>query len=178
MKVMYEDMKEMNTELNMLNKELSESNQVKEAYIGSVFNLCSTYIDKMEAYRLDLNRKLKADKIADALRTTGSASLVPDELKEFFRNFDTVFLNIYPDFVHQFNALLQKEERIIPKAGDILTPELRVFALIRLGINDSSKIAGFLHYSPQTVYNYKLKVRNKLIIPREEFEEALFRIGR
>lgn len=176
-KDMYEEVKQMNTYLSELNKKLSESNLVKEEYIGYVFNLCSSYIDKMEAYRININRKLKTGKTEEALRTTGS-TLVSDELKEFFHNFDLIFLNLYPNFVEEFNALLKSEEHIIPKSNDILTPELRVFALIRLGINDSSKIASFLHYSPQTVYNYKLKVHNKLAISKEEFATLIQQIGK
>lgn len=175
---MYEDVKRMNGDLNDLNKKLSESNLVKEEYIGSVFNLCSTYIDKMEAYRIDINRKLKSGQIAEAVKMTSSTSLVSDELKEFFRNFDAIFLNIYPNFVEEFNALLIETEKIVPKTGDILTPELRVFALVRLGITDSSKIASFLHYSPQTVYNYRLKVHNKLIVSKDEFAVAIQKIGK
>ncbi|WP_165043497.1 DUF6377 domain-containing protein [Dysgonomonas sp. ZJ709] len=175
---MYNDVKALNEELNELNKKLSESNLVKEEYIGSIFNLCSTYIDKMEAYRISINRKIKSGQVDEASKMTSSTSLVSDELKEFFRNFDAIFLNIYPNFVDQFNSLLVDGEQILPKAGDILTPELRVFALVRLGISDSSKIASFLHYSPQTVYNYKLKVRNKLNISKEEFAIAIQQIGK
>lgn len=175
---MYEDMKLMNEDLNGLNQKLSESNLIKEEYIGSIFNLCSTYIDKMESYRINVNRKLKVGQIDEATKMTSSTSLVSDELKEFFRNFDAIFLNIYPNFVDEFNALLMDGEQITPKAGDILTPELRVFALVRLGISDSSKIASFLHYSPQTVYNYNLKVRNKLAVSKDEFAVAIQQIGK
>lgn len=174
---MYQEVKQMNADLNDLNKRLSESNLVKEEYIGYVFNLCSNYIDKMDAYRIDLNRKLKAGKIEESLKITSSTSLVPDELREFFGNFDVIFLNLYPQFVEEFNALLREEERIILKRKDMLTPDLRVFALIRLGINDSSKIASFLHYSPQTVYNYKLKMHNKLAVSKDEFSRKMQQIG-
>ncbi|MDR3119316.1 MAG: DUF6377 domain-containing protein [Mediterranea sp.] len=176
-KNMYENMKQMNENLDELNKKLSESNHVKEEYIGSVFNLCSAYIDKMESYRVNLNRNLSTNRIEEARKIT-SSTLVPDELKEFFGHFDAVFLNIYPNFIDEFNSLLKEKEKIILKAGDILTPELRVFALIRLGITDGNKIANFLHYSPQTVYNYKLKIRNKLLVSKDEFSVAMQQIGK
>jgi tetratricopeptide (TPR) repeat protein len=176
-KSMYEDMRLMNDNLDELNKKLSESNHVKEEYIGSIFNLCSTYINKMESYRINLNRNLIASRIEEARKMTRS-TLIPDELKEFFGYFDAIFLNIYPNFIDEFNALLADEAKIIPKTGDILTPELRVFALIRLGITNSSKIASFLHYSPQTVYNYKLKIRNKLLVSKEDFSVAMQQIGK
>ena len=174
---MYQEVKQMNADLNDLNKRLSESNLVKEEYIGYVFNLCSNYIDKMDTYRVNLNRKLKTGKIDEALKITNSTTLVSDELREFFGNFDIIFLNLYPQFVDEFNALLREEERIILKRKDMLTPDLRVFALIRLGINDSSKIASFLHYSPQTVYNYKLKMHNKLSVSKDEFSKKMQQIG-
>jgi DNA-binding NarL/FixJ family response regulator len=87
--------------------------------------------------------------------------------------FDETFINLYPDFVEKFNALLSDGEEIKPKDDDILTPELRVFALIKLGIVESSKIASLLHYSANTVYNYRAKIKNKALGDREHFEEAV-----
>ena len=174
---MYEEMKTMNESLDELNKIMSESNHIKEEYIGSLFKLCSTFIDKMESYRIHINKKLVMNQVEDIKRLTAS-TLVPGELKKFFCNFDAIFLNLYPNFIDEFNEMLLDGEQITPKAGDILTPELRVYALIRLGITDSSKIAGFLHYSPQTVYNYKLKIKNKLTISKEKFAVLIQQIGR
>lgn len=172
------DLESFNANLNKLNRELSESNLVKEEYIGYVFSMCSAYIDKLEDFRKKTNRKLKAGQIEELLRNTASSSLVSDELKEFHRSFDTIFLKLYPGFVEEFNSLLYPEEAIVPKEGDLLTPELRIFALVRLGISDSVKIADFLHYSTQTVYNYRLKVRNKSRLSKEEFSDAINQIGR
>ena len=174
---MYEDLKTMNKNLDELNKTLSESNHVKEECIGSIFNMCSTYINKMENNRVFIHKKALSNDIDD-IRNLTSSPLVADELKELFDNFDATFLNIYPNFIDEFNALLADGEQIVPKAGDILPPELRVYALIRLGIADNSKIASFLHYSPQTVYNYKMKIRNKLAVSKEEFSVAIRQIGR
>ncbi|MCC8188518.1 MAG: DUF6377 domain-containing protein [Bacteroides sp.] len=177
MKALNEDLHKANEELNNLNIQLRESNQVKEEYIGYVFNMCSSYIDKLEDFRKNLHRKVKTGQIEDIFRITRSSSLVADELKELFRSFDAIFLNLYPNFVKEFNTLLRDEEAIVLKEGELLTPELRIYALVRLGIQDSTKIASFLHYSPQTVYNYRMKVRNKLRISRKEFSDAIHRIG-
>lgn len=100
------------------------------------------------------------------------------DYKEFYHNFDAIFLHIYPDFVSDFNALLHPDEQIVLKDGELLNTELRIYALVRLGITDSVKIAEFLHYSPQTVYNNRLKTRNKAIIPREEFAAVVRSLGR
>ena len=172
------DLEVFNANLNKLNRELSESNLVKEEYIGYVFSMCSAYIDKMEDFRKKTNRKLRAGQIEELLRNTSSSSLVSDELKEFHLSFDTIFLKLYPTFIEEFNSLLLPEKAVVPREEDLLTPELRIFALVRLGISDSAKIADFLHYSTQTVYNYRLKVRNKSRLPKDEFSEAVNRIGR
>jgi hypothetical protein len=174
---MNEDLKAMNENLNAVNNKLSEANCVKEEYIGYLFTMCSSYINKLEDFRVKVNRKLKTGQADDLYRITRSSSLVADEMKEFNKNFDTVFLNLYPDFVREFNSLLQDGEQITLKEGELLTPELRIFALIRLGINDSVKIASFLRYSVQTVYNYRLKTRNKAAVPKEEFSTAVGQIG-
>ena len=96
---------------------------------------------------------------------------------ELYAKFDSIFLNIYPDFIEEFNNLLVPEERIYPKQDELLTTELRIYALIRLGITDSNKIASFLRYSLRTVYNYRTKVRNKSAVTRGDFEDYVKKIG-
>ena len=97
-------------------------------------------------------------------------------LNELYENFDSAFLNLFPNFIEQFNSLLQENEQIRPKKNNTLNRELRIFALIRLGITDSSQIAEFLHYSVNTIYNYRAKVKNKARISREDFEEVIANI--
>ncbi|MDR2954725.1 MAG: DUF6377 domain-containing protein [Prevotella sp.] len=172
------DLQKMIEQINNVNLELSESNLVKEEYLGYVFNICSAYIDKLDDFRKKVNRKLQAGQGEDLYKMTNSSSFVSDELKEFYRNFDSIFLNIYPDFISDFNALLADDAQVHPREGELLSTELRIYALVRLGINDSVKIAGFLHYSPQTVYNYRLKIRNKAKISKDNFSEAVRQIGR
>lgn len=171
-------LKDSNTQLQEVNDQLRESNYVKEEYIGYVFNICSTYISKLEEFRKSINRKLKVGQIEDVKTMTDSSATASNELKEFYQNFDTIFLHLYPDFVGDFNALLLPEERIELKEGELLNTELRIHALIRLGITDSVKIADFLHYSAQTVYNNRLRTRNKSIIPKEDFINAVKKLGK
>lgn len=111
-------------------------------------------------------------------KMTDSSTLAVNELKEFYSNFDAIFLHIYPDFVSDFNALLQPDKQIIPKEGELLNTELRIYALVRLGISDSVKIAEFLHCSPQTVYNNRLKTRSKAIVPKEHFADIVKSLGK
>lgn len=171
-------LQQMLEEMENLNAELSESNLVKEEYIGYVFTICSTYINKLEDFRKRVNRKIKSGLIDELLKQTDSSTFVSDELKEFYKNFDTIFLNIYPDFIKDFNTLLMDNEHIYPKEGELLSIELRIYALVRLGINDSVKIAGFLHYSPQTIYNYRSKIRNKAKVDKDKFPEYVRQLGR
>ncbi len=160
------------------NRQLQESNYVKEEYVGYVFSLCSNYISKMDEYRKNINRKTKVKLYDEVLQMTEKSNLVQDELKEFYQNFDAIFLHIYPDFITDFNNLLQPEERIEPRKGELLNTDLRIYALVRLGITDSVKIAEFLHVSPQTVYNNRLKTRNKAIVPKEHFADYVRQLGR
>lgn len=167
----------VNTELSDVNTELSEANQIKEAYIGHFLDLCSTYINKLEKYQSTLNKKAREKKLEELYKILKSTDMIDNELKELFENFDHIFLHLYPNFVEEFNSLLQENERFLLKPNELLNVELRIFALIRLGITDSSRIANFLHYSANTIYSYRTRVRNKAAVPREEFESMVMRIG-
>lgn len=167
-----EELNKLNMNLNSLNLKLRESNKIKEEYIAQLFNICSGYIDDMDKYRLSLVRKLKAGQTTE-LRDELNSPISAKSLKEFFRKFDMIFLELFPNFIESFNELLYEDARLEPKGGELLSPELRIYALVRLGINDSTKIASFLHYSSQTVYNYRLKVRSRAIVPKEEFIERV-----
>lgn len=180
-----EALQQVNQQLNELNKQLAgsndelfEANHIKEEYIGYFLDLCSSYIDKLENYRRTLNKKAATNKLEELFRILKSTELVETELKELYTNFDTIFLNLYPSFIQQFNELLQPDARFIMKPGELLNVELRIFALIRLGINDSYKIANFLRYSSSTIYNYRSRIKNKSIVPRDEFEKIVMEIGR
>lgn len=166
-----------NEKLKSNNNALGEANRMKEEYIGRFLNLCSVYIEKMEKHHRSLNKKAKEGNLDELYKMLKSNEFIENELIEFYTNFDSAFLNIFPDFVNQFNALLVEEERVIPKPGEKLTTELRIFALIRLGITDSQKIAEFLRYSITTIYNYRSKYRNKSIVTRDEFENEVMKIS-
>ena len=167
----------LNQDLHDTNNNLEEANLVKEEYIARFFDQCSEYIDKFENYRKSLNTKAKNNQLDDLLAMVKSRTLIETELEELFHNFDSVFLNIYPTFIDEFNTLLMPNEHIYPKQGELLNTELRIFALIRLGITDSVKIASFLRYSLRTVYNYRTKVRNKAAGSRDDFENIVKKIG-
>jgi hypothetical protein len=165
----------VNTQLKKLNGELYESNTIKEEYIGRYMDLCTAYIGKMNEYRLSLLRLFLARKDKELHDKLKSTELLDQELKAFYAHFDETFLLLFPSFISDFNALLS--EKITPKHKGMLTPELRIFALIRLGITDSKKIAQFLHYTPTTIFNYRTRVRNKAIDDRNDLERKVMHIG-
>lgn len=167
---------QLNDELNDKNALLSDSNRLKEQYIARFFDLCSLYIDKMDGYRKTLYKLAQSRQLDELFKRLRSTSMMESELDELYANFDAVFLNLYPTFVAEFNALLLPDERIELRPGDLLNKELRIYALLRLGISDSAKIAAFLRCSLSTVYNYRTKMRNKAAGARDEFEKVM-RIG-
>ncbi len=156
-----------NEQLQEINKELSQASKIKEEYIALYLNQCVIYLDKLDTYRRSLA------KLAMALfKTIKSEQFIRDERKNFYNEFDKSFLKLFPHFIKSFNDLMTEEGKLSPKSGEILSTELRIFALIRLGINDSSNIAHFLGYSLATVYSYRSKVRSKAL-DKEKFEEEV-----
>ena len=171
------DLQRINEQLAGLNSQISEANEVKEEYIGIFLTMCSEYIDKIIDSRRRVRRLLRDGRIDELKKEYASSDGDSRELEEFYRNFDTTFLQLYPTFIEDFNSLLDKEARIEPKKGELLNTELRIFALIRLGINDSSKIAALLRYSVSTIYNYRSKIKGHTLVSRDDFEERIKTIG-
>lgn len=172
-----EELEEVNRHLRSTNLELSESNLIKEAYIARFFKLCSVYVDRLQAYRKLVNKKLQRGQVAELLKMTHlSNDTVTVEVQELYANFDSAFLHLFPNFVESLNALLLPDEQIVLKPDELLNTELRIFALIRLGIKDSSQIAELLHYSVNTIYNYRSRVKTKARVSRDDFEDLVAKI--
>lgn len=172
--------KELNTfneKLNETNYTLTEANLLKEIYIGRYMDQCSDYIGKLDEYRRKLNVMATTGKMNDLISAVKSKQFVENELKEFYTNFDKTFLQLFPNFIEEFTKLLVDDEVTQLKEGELLNTELRIFALIRLGIKDSAKISVFLRYSVSTIYNYRSQLKNKAAGPREEFEAKVMHIG-
>lgn len=178
-------LKELNDELHLSNAQLKEANHsiaensyLKEEYIGRYMDQCSVYLEKMDNYRRSLGKIAATGNVEELYKTIKSSKFIEGELKEFHTNFDNTFLQLFPTFVEDFNALLADDEQISLKAGERMNTELRIFALIRLGITDSVKIAQFLRYSVTTIYNYRTKVRNKAAGDRDLLEQEVMTIGK
>ena len=170
---------EYNEEMKRQNQLITETSYLKEAYITQYMDQCSTYLEKMESFRKRLRQLLSAGKTKEIQQALTSYNQeVETELAEFYDSFDTTFINLFPTFVEDFNALLREDEQVQLKPGQKLNTELRVFALIRLGITDSTKIAHFLRYSVTTIYNYRTRMRNRARGDRDELEKQVLEIGK
>jgi len=167
----------LNEQLNKLNNELQSANRIREESISLFIDLSSSYINKMDFFRETVKRKILAKQIDDLYAMNNSSESVQSMQDSFLQIFDNAFLRLYPDFIDEFNKLLSDDGKVKLKKEEHLNSELRVFALIKLGIRDSSKIASFLHFSPQTVYNYRNKVKNYSIVDRNNFEKYVQQIG-
>lgn len=162
-----------NAKLTNTNSLLAESNRILEEYVGRFMGLCTQNIRKTDNMRHDIARLLKARDYDALMRMARSTDEREKEYSEFYAEFDSAFLTLFPNFVDSFNALLREEERIQLSAPDRLNTPLRIYALIRLGIDNSQKIAEFLHHSLNTIYNYRARMRNAATGNRDEFEKKV-----
>ena len=152
--VMRRNLSLANQQMQEVNAELAQTGKIKEVYIARYLDRCVIYLDKLELYRRSLAKMAMASRIDDLFKAIKSEQFIRDERKAFYNEFDKSFLKLFPIFITSFNNLLVEEARIYPKSDELLTTELRIFALIRLGVIDSNKIAHFLGYSLATIYNY------------------------
>ena len=161
-----------NITLNDLNRQISHASKVKEEYIVSFLEDLS---DQITLFRAEDNRYrnlLKQGKAGEMLKELSINSRSEKAREKFYETFDRTFLGMYPHFVEQFNSLLREDARLYPPKGRLNT-ELRIFALIRLGVDDSKRIATMLDYSVSTIYNYKVSVKNSALGDRDSFETAV-----
>ena len=155
--------------------QLQEANKIKDEYIGQSFFANAEYINKVEKLYRSIDQKIAAKQFASLRQSLKESELIA-ERKSMFADFDKTFLNLFPTFIHQYNALFANEEDKWAENTKTLTPEMRIFALIRLGITDSERIARFLHYSIHTINTYKTRVKNKSIVDNDQFEARIMEI--
>lgn len=173
---MRRDLSLANKQMQAVNKELEQTGKIKEVYIARYLDRCVNYLDKLETYRRSLAKLAMASRIEDLFKAIKSEQFIRDERNEFYNEFDKSFLKLFPNFITAFNELLVEEGRIYPKSDELLTTELRIFALIRLGVVDSNKIAHFLGYSLATIYNYRSRMRNKAAGDKDRFEQDVMNL--
>lgn len=156
---------------------LSEANAVKESYISHYLNLCSIYLDKQVEFQKLASRKISAGQVDDLYNQIKSGKMLDEQTKMFYEVFDDAFVHIYPTFVDDVNELMCDECKIVVGEGNKLNAELRILAFMRLGIDDSSRIAKFLGLSLNTIYTYRNKLKGKAK-NRETFESEIMKIGK
>ena len=164
-----------NQRLIEANNKLSEANKIKEEYIGYFFNADSESFDKIGQFKRALEQKIAYRKWDDVITLVNSAN-PKKEKEELLRNFDKVFLKLFPGFIQRFNEMFREEDKIELKDNEFLNTDLRIFALIRMGIHENEKIARILEYSVNTINTYKTRIKNKSIVPNEEFEQRIMEI--
>lgn len=173
-----QELSDVNSQLHLLNEQLAESNRVKEEYVGRFMRLCSIYIDKMDVFRKRVNKMIKNHEYEELYNTTRSHDSKNQQLEELFGSFDAAFLHLFPNFVEEVNQLLKPDQRLALEKDKRMNTDLRILALIRLGIDDSSKIAEFLNYSVNTIYNYRARLKSNAIVDRDDFEQCVKEAGR
>lgn len=164
--------RKQNQELLITNDRLKEAHRIKDEYIGYFFSANSAYLEKIENFKKQVAKKLRNRQFEELMQLTDSSEL-QTERENMFALFDQIFVKLFPDFISRYNQLFHEEDRVSLKSDGALTSEIRIFALIRLGITDSERIAKFLNYSVHTVNNYKTKAKNRSVIPNELFEQKI-----
>lgn len=164
-----------NKQLEELNGRLVATNTRRETYMRLFMDISALYIRKLDDYRKLVSRKVKTNQTADLLKPINSYKLAEEEAQAFYSRFDKAFMELYPDFVNELNNLLVDEARIELPSDHTLTTEIRIYALMRLGVTDSQEIATLLFYSTQTIYNYKSAMRAKAK-NRDTFENDINRL--
>lgn len=169
------EVKSQNRQLTELNEKLIATNHRRETYMRLFMDISAVYIRKIIEYRKLVSRKIKANQAADLLKTINSYKLAEEEATTFYTRFDRAFIELYPGFVDELNSLLLPESKIAQPSPNSLTTEIRIYALMRLGVTDSQEIATLLFYSTQTIYNYKSSMRARAI-NRDTFDEDINRL--
>ncbi len=169
------NLKQTNKALTEVNSALREANRIKDEYIGYYFNINSDYIEKIDRFKKSVSQRLTLGRYEDIKQIINKIDL-KKEREDLSVSFDRVFIKLFPDFVQKFNLLFDEKDRIVLPKDQLLNTELRIFALIRLGIHDNDKIAKIMNFSVNTIYSYKTRIKNKSFIPNEEFEEKIMEI--
>ncbi|MCW3111058.1 MAG: hypothetical protein JWQ09_5564 [Segetibacter sp.] len=166
---------EINRRLAETNEKLSDANKIKEEYIGYFFNVNSEFFDKIGRFKKSAEQKLADRKLEDVKVLVRNINL-KKEKEELLKHFDQAFLNLFPNFVTTYSAMFKEEDKVRLKEDELLNTDLRIFALIRMGIHDNEKIAHILQYSVNTINAYKTRIKNKALVPNEEFEKRIMGI--
>lgn len=169
------ELENINLQLSIINDKLREYATVNEKYIGYFFDVISGYILKLDRLKKLVERRILARRYGEILPSLHEIN-IKKEREVLFNTFDSVFMSIFPNFIEVFNSLLSKEHQIWPKQPDLLNTDLRIFALMRLGIQDVKAIAVILEYSANTIYVYKMRIKARALVPGDEFDQIIMSV--
>lgn len=175
LKISYENQEQLNVKLTKLNEQLADTNRKRDELSKLFIDLCDKFISRLAKYQTLVIRKIRAGQVQQLLSLSNSSRLSEEDSEVFYHKFDKAFLALYPTFVEEFNALLRDDAKLMPKQEGSLTNDMRVYALIRLGVKESSEISNLLFYSPRTVYNYRSQMKNRAV-DRDTFEDDVRRL--
>lgn len=164
-----------NANLLDVNGRLEESNKIKEEYVGHFFTLDADFFQRVEKFKLLIEEKIRYGKFNEVKYIVNTIN-IKQEKEELVKRFDKAFLKLFPRFVDEFNALFDEENKVSLQEGEFLNTDLRIYALLRLGIKENEKIAEILEYSVKSIYAYKTKIRNRANVPKEEFDKKVMEI--
>lgn len=153
-------------------EKLAASSKKLESYVGNFIGLCSNYAARLDQLSKLVIRKVAAGQSDDLVKIVNSGKFAEEDSDEFYRLIDKALLDIFPDFVERINSLLMPDRRITISDDEPLTPELRIYAFVRLGVDQSNRISQILGYSVNTVYAYRNRMRNRAI-DRENFDRQV-----
>lgn len=171
-----DDLKVSNLKMKAANRELEASNRTKEDYLMKFLISSRGYLANIETMQRQLLKLMQARQFDEIIKKLKASDYMDEEQQRFYADFDEAFLTLYPNFVERFNALLKPDCAILPRKGELLTTELRIYALIRMGETDSTKLAKFLNYSLTTIYNYRSRVRNNALGDKDTFEDEVMKL--
>ncbi|WP_026714293.1 DUF6377 domain-containing protein [Flavobacterium daejeonense] len=166
--------KSQNIEIKHVNSQLSEANKIKEEYLGLFFTQYDGIFEKFNAFINSMKKNIEEERYDKVNRTILSYNL-KREKEKLLENFDKAFVSLFPNFIKEFNSLMKEEHKILLDKEQVLTKELRIYALIRLGITQNEIIAQILGYSVNSIYAYKTKIRNNSSINKEDFDKKLLK---
>jgi hypothetical protein len=171
----HEKLQAANTSLQEVNTRLEESNRIKEEYVGYFFTLDAEVFRKMERLKIAIEEKIHYGKFNEIKFLLNNINIA-GEREELVKSFDRAFLKLFPNFVNEFNGLLEEENKVRLEEGELLNTDLRIYALLRLGIKENEKIAEILQYSVKSIYAYKTRIRNRARVPKDEFDKLVMEI--
>ena len=165
-----------NENLANTNAELKDANLIKDNYVLRYMKLSTYYIRQVDETRKELRRSAKSGGLEAVMALLRTPRYADEEYKRFYKIFDDTFIGLFPHFVDKVNEIMPEDSKLCIKPDGSLSTEIRILAIIRLGITKSPEIAEVLNCAVNTVYKYRETLRNKALCPKADFENIIMKI--